>query len=140
MKPTLSIFHVPRLTGLRVTLALIVALVIDGLQFFLGPFGWVIVDQVLDVVGMVLTNWILGFHILLLPTFIVKLVPLLDELPTWTACVAAVIVLRRREQQSQQTQVEVPGGADFNSAGRYPAIDCPPVISEGAKKDPSLPP
>jgi hypothetical protein len=30
----------------------------------------------------------------------VEFVPLLDELPTWTACVVAVIALRKREQRS----------------------------------------
>jgi hypothetical protein len=33
-----------------------------------------------------------------LPTFVVELVPVLEDLPTWTACVAAVIALRKREQ------------------------------------------
>ena len=48
---------------------------------------------------MLLTMRILGFHILLLPTFVVELVPLVDDFPTWTACVAAVIALRKREQR-----------------------------------------
>ena len=99
MNQKFSVFRVPRLTGARMALALLVALVIDGLQFLLGPLGWLFIDQGLDVVGMALTNWILGFHILLLPTFVVKLFPVVDELPTWTACVVAVITLRRREQQ-----------------------------------------
>jgi hypothetical protein len=47
-----------------------------------------------------LTGWAVGFHWLLLPTFAMEFVPLLDELPTWTACVIAVIVLRKREQHS----------------------------------------
>lgn len=112
MKSKLSIFQVPRLTPLRMALALLVALAIDGLQFFLGPFGWIFVDQGLDVVGMVLTNWILGFHVLLLPTFIVKLVPVLDELPTWTACVVAVIALRKREQAVAKSRPEITGHID----------------------------
>ncbi len=79
-------------------LALTVALVTDVLQFGLGPLGWAFIDQGLDTVAMVLTTWILGFHLLLLPTFVVKLVPIADELPTWTACVIAVITLRNRDQ------------------------------------------
>jgi hypothetical protein len=81
-------------------LALMVALGADGLQFCLGPFGWAFGDQMIDVVAMFLTMWLLGFHILLLPTFVVELIPVLEDLPTWTACVAAVIFLRRREQRS----------------------------------------
>jgi hypothetical protein len=30
---------------------------------------------------------------------VIELVPVLEDLPTWTACVIAVIVLRRREQR-----------------------------------------
>lgn len=81
-------------------LALAVAIVADGLQFFLGPLGWVGLDQAIDAVAMVFTIGLIGFHVLLLPTFVVELVPVLDSLPTWTACVAAVIALRKREQHS----------------------------------------
>jgi hypothetical protein len=41
-----------------------------------------------------------GFHILLLPTFVVELIPVLDDLPTWTACTIAVLIIRRREQRA----------------------------------------
>ena len=92
-------FRVPLLTRTRIILALAVAVAADGLQFFLGPLGWIIVDQVIDVAAMALTMWILGFHLLLLPTFVVELIPVADMLPTWTACVIAVIALRKREQK-----------------------------------------
>ena len=94
------LFRVPNLTRLRVFLALAVAVVADGVQFLLGPVGWAFVDQAIDAVTMALTSWIIGFHWLLLPTFVVELVPLADELPTWTACVIAVIALRKREQRA----------------------------------------
>lgn len=99
------LFRVPRLTRLRIVLALAVAVVADGLQFLLGllPFA----DQAIDVVAMVLTSWTIGFHWLLLPTFAVEFVPLLDELPTWTACVVAVIALRKREQRSSPPEKPV---------------------------------
>jgi hypothetical protein len=96
--PITRLLQTPRLTRARIVLALAVAVVTDALQFGLGPFGWAFVDQGLDVVAMVLTTWLLGFHLLLLPTFVVKLIPVADELPTWTACVIAVIALRRRDQ------------------------------------------
>ena len=72
----------------------------DGLQLLLGPLGWVFGDQAIDCVAMVLTSWAIGFHILLLPTFVIELVPVLEDLPTWTACTIAVIALRRREQRN----------------------------------------
>ena len=94
------LLRVPRLTGWRIVLALAIAVVADGLQFLLGPFGWAFGDQGIDVMAMVLTSWVIGFHWLLLPTFALEFVPVLDELPTWTACVIAVIALRKREQRS----------------------------------------
>jgi len=65
----------------------------------LGFIGWALPDQIIDCVAMVLISWAIGFHMLLLPTFVVELVPVLDDLPTWTACTAAVIALRKREQR-----------------------------------------
>ena len=90
------LFHVPPLTRGRMFAALAVAVGADGLQLLLGPLGWVFLDQAIDLVAMLLTMWLLGFHILLLPTFLLELVPLVDDLPTWTACAAAVIALRKR--------------------------------------------
>jgi len=48
---------------------------------------------------MILLSWVIGFHVLFLPTFVVELIPLVEDLPTWTACTAAVIALRRREKK-----------------------------------------
>jgi hypothetical protein len=91
-------FTVPVLTRTRIWFAFTVALLTDGLQLMLGPLGWLLVDEVLDVVAMVLTCGTLGFHILLLPTFIIKSIPVADMLPTWTGCAAAVVMLRKRSQ------------------------------------------
>ncbi len=93
-----SLFQAPPLTRGRRFLALAIAVAADGLQLLCGPLGWLFVDPAIDCVAAVLISWVIGFHFLLLPTFVVKLVPLVDELPTWTACAAAVIVLRQREQ------------------------------------------
>jgi hypothetical protein len=79
-------------------LALAVAVVADGLQILLLPLAWTFVEDAIDMVAMVLTTWILGFHLLLLPTFVIELIPYVDAIPTWTACVIAVIALRKREQ------------------------------------------
>ena len=93
-----ALFRAPTLTRARMILALAVAVAADGLQLALGPLGWTGIDQAVDLVAMILVSRIIGFHILLLPTFVVELVPLLEDLPTWTACTAAVIALRKREQ------------------------------------------
>ena len=39
---------------------------------------------------------LIGFHPLLLPTFVIEFVPVADLLPTWTGCAALVVALRRR--------------------------------------------
>jgi len=93
------LMRVPKLTRTRIVLALTVAVAADGLQLLLGPFGWVFGDQLIDVAAMLLVSWLLGFHWLLLPSFVLELVPAADELPTWTACVIAVVVLRKREER-----------------------------------------
>jgi hypothetical protein len=67
----------------------------------LGPLGWAFPDQAIDCVAMILLSWVIGFHLLLLPTFVVELIPIAEMLPTWTACTAAVIALRKREQRNQ---------------------------------------
>jgi hypothetical protein len=90
----------PKLTRLRIVLALAVAVSADGLQLLLNGVGWIGPDQVIDVIAMVLTWWLIGFHWLLLPSFMLELVPVADDLPTWTACVTAVVVLRKRQQRS----------------------------------------
>jgi len=98
----------PKLTKTRIALALAIALSTDALQFSLGPLGWAFLDDIIDVITMFLTCWVLRFHWLLLPTFVLKLVPLADDLPTWTACVAAVIILRKREQREQRATPSLP--------------------------------
>ncbi len=94
-----AVFRVPKLTWTRIVIALTVAVFADGLQLLLGPAGWTFPDQIIDVIAMVLTSRLLGFHWLLLPTFVINFIPALDDLPSWLACVIAVIVLRRREQR-----------------------------------------
>jgi hypothetical protein len=97
------------MTRARIFFALAIAVAADGLQFlfgWLGPVGWPL-DDAIDVVAMGLTMWALGFHVLLLPTLVVKLVPVLDMLPTWTGCVAAVIALRKKAERSAPPVIDI---------------------------------
>lgn len=91
-------FRAPQLTRVRIVGALAVAVVADAVQILLGPLGWAGIDQGIDLIAMVVTSVLLGFHWLLLPTFVVEFFPLVDMMPTWTGCVVAVIALRRRAQ------------------------------------------
>jgi hypothetical protein len=96
--PSLFTSEPPVLTRSRVWTAYGVGVATDALQFLMGPLGWAGADEVLDVIASVLVWRVLGFHPLLLPTFLIELLPITDMLPTWTGCVALVIALRRRQQ------------------------------------------
>jgi hypothetical protein len=85
------------LTRSRIKAAYAVAIATDVLQFGLGPFGWAFVDEILDVVALIATTKLLGFHPLLLPSFILEFVPVIDMLPTWTGCVALVVAMRKKQ-------------------------------------------
>jgi hypothetical protein len=100
----------PVLTRRRIYLACAVAIATDVLQFFGGTLalpGWVL-DDILDVLAMVLQTLILGFHPLFLPTFIVKAVPMVDMLPTWTGCTPLVIGLRRKQMSDPPVMPSTP--------------------------------
>src|SRR5438034_8557647 len=94
------IFPSPVLTRERVRLAFAVAVATDVLQLVLGPFGWAFADELLDVAAMILIWRLIGFHPLLLPTFILEFLPRADMLPTWPGCVAIVVALRKRQHGS----------------------------------------
>ncbi len=109
-----NFFGVPLLTRRRIWLALTVAIMADGIQWLMGPLGWFGVDQIVDILAMIITIRLLGFHMLLLPTFVVEFLPVSDMLPTWIACVAIVIALRKKEQNFAATPVppQIPSGRD----------------------------
>jgi hypothetical protein len=92
--------RVPPLRPWRITAAFTVAVCADAAQLILGPLGWTFADEVLDLVAMGLTIWLLGFHVLLLPTFAIEMLPVVDMLPTWTGCVGLVVARRRRRART----------------------------------------
>ena len=93
------LFRMPALTRWRIWLAFVVAVVADGLQLLSGPIGWLVFDEVIDLLAMGLSCWLLGFHPLLLPTLVLEIIPVVDMLPTWTGCVVVVVALRKRQQR-----------------------------------------
>lgn len=120
-------FAVPTLTTKRIWFAFTVAAITDAIQLGLGPVGWAFADQTLDVIAMVLTCGALGFHMLLLPTFVIEFIPVADMLPTWTGCVGAVVILRKRAQSRPPPMPLVTA----------PIAALPPALP--AINDPSLP-
>lgn len=81
----------------RIRAAYGAAIAVDVVQLALGAFGWIFADEILDVVAMLVISRLIGFHPLLLPTFVIEFVPVADLLPTWTGCVALVVALRRKQ-------------------------------------------
>ncbi len=92
-----NLLHPAKLTRARIVVALIAALAADGLQIALQAIP--LASQAIDVSAAVIVTVSIGFHVLLLPTFLIELVPLVDDFPTWTGCVIAVLALRRREER-----------------------------------------
>jgi len=93
----------PPLSPWRVAAAFTVAIGVDAAQLFLGPLGWSLADQALDLIAMALTVLLLGFHPLLLPTLVIEFLPVVDVLPTWTGCVGLVVAHRRRQARQRAT-------------------------------------
>ena len=91
-------FRAPVLTRTRVRFAYAIAIAVDVCQWLLGPAGWAFADEGLDVVAAVLIAWAIGFHPLLLPAFALKFLPVAGMLPTWTGCVALIVMLRRKQE------------------------------------------
>ncbi|MBI4911238.1 MAG: hypothetical protein HY823_00735 [Acidobacteria bacterium] len=74
----------------RVAAAYAVALTVDALQIGLGALTGglsMFVDKALDLVAAGLLWGLLGWHLALLPTFLVELLPIVELAPTWTAAV-----------------------------------------------------
>jgi len=95
------------LTRGRIALAIANAGAADALQIALGPVGWTFLDEIIDVVTMFAISLLIGFHPLLLPTFIVEIFPIVDMLPTWTGCVGAIILWRKNmDTPRSQTRVD----------------------------------
>jgi len=99
-------FQAPPLTPHRIRLAYATAVSADALQLILGPLGWAGADEIIDIAAMFLSWRILGFHPLLLPTFALEILPIVDVLPTWTGCVALVVALRKRQQALAASPVD----------------------------------
>ena len=114
-----NLFRPARMTRLRMAIAVLVALAADGLQ--IPGQAIPLAPEIIDVIAMVLTTLAIGFHLLLLPTFALEFIPLVDMLPTWTGCVIAVIALRRGDVT----------GASNPSA--------PPIIEVESSRIPSQP-
>ena len=95
----------PPLSRPRVIAAWIVALSADFVQIALAPIfgpGFVsFFDDVLDAFVAIVLTVLLGWHWEFLPGFLVKLIPLVDLVPTWS--LACWLATRGRGSRSEAT-------------------------------------
>jgi|SRR5579864_7147666 len=127
---TSPFFSRPPLTRSRILLAMAVAVVTDAMQLGLGPLGWAFADEGLDVLAMVVISATIGFHALLLPTFVIEFIPGPDMLPTWTGCTAAVILLRKKKSPAPPPVIDVETEVTSvppKQAGATPPISRPTI-------------
>jgi hypothetical protein len=102
----------PSLTRRKVILAFAIAGVADLIQIPItaatttGLFSipGELADFLVDCVVMIAASWLIGFHWVLLPSFVLEAIPGPDLLPTWTASVAYV-VWRRKKERAQQPPI-----------------------------------
>jgi hypothetical protein len=107
----------PPLTKTRIALAFSVAIFADALQI---PIRILESNAIIDYLGIpvhflgipidlfaaAVTIILIGFHPALLPSFIVKIVPAVAGLPTWTAAVGYVVWSRKHEAAPETSPVE----------------------------------
>jgi hypothetical protein len=138
----------PRLTQDRIILAFAVAIIADIIQFPItaveatGIFSipGELADFVLDCVVTVATCLLLGFHWALLPSLFVELVPGLDLLPTWTACVAFVVWQRKKEQAAPRPVVDVQAVEVVSAPPAARHTEPPPPLPARAENPAQSPP
>ena len=136
----------PALTRRRIILAFAIAVIADIIQFPIttveatGIFSipGELADFLVDCVVMAATTMLLGFHWMLLPTLFAEVIPGLDLLPTWTACVAYVVWRRKKEQIRHQPQSPVIDVREVDVVSTPAAAKLAqpptsqPILSEGA--------
>jgi hypothetical protein len=93
-----------------------------------------VADFFVDCVVMAATTRLLGFHWILLPTLFLEIIPGLDLLPTWTGCVAYVVVLRKKKQAQSPPLSTV---IDIGEVKVSPVSSSP--VSEVSQSDPEAP-
>ena len=96
----------------RFRTAMLLALIADGLQIILFPLlgegGLSPADDVLDVAVALILSRLIGWHWEFLPSFLTKLLPVVDAVPFWTLAVANVY---RKSKKAQEAGGTVQGGA-----------------------------
>lgn len=75
----------------RLVAAYAIAICADFIQICLTPAFFEgaasPIDGPVDLVVCIILSWLIGFHVAFLPSFFIKLVPIVEIAPTWTVAV-----------------------------------------------------
>jgi hypothetical protein len=97
------------LSPTRIKAARVIAITADFVQIILFPlFAEGIVspfDDALDVFVCFMLTWLVGWHYSFLPSFVVKVVPMVDLVPSWT--LAVFMATRQKQAPPQPVATEV---------------------------------
>lgn len=111
-------------------LAFAIAICADAIELGLMPFfseGFASpADDLLDSVVCALLTLMLGWHFAFMPSFLFKLIPMVDLAPTWT--IAVLIASRKLQVRDSNT------ASSFNNA--KPVVDIEVVKEEPPKLQP----
>jgi hypothetical protein len=95
----------------------VIAIVADALQLVLFPFfveGFSsVLNDVLDVVVCAALVRLIGWNPLLLPTFVVEMLPVGDLAPTWT--IAVFVATRSRRSSPPEKELRAEGREEVPS-------------------------
>jgi hypothetical protein len=90
------------ITAKRIKIAIAVAVCADLIQIGLFPLVsegiFSPLDDVLDVAVCIVLTLLVGWHFAFLPSFVVKVLPIADLVPTWT--IATLIATRQKVPDS----------------------------------------
>ena len=88
----------PNVSRTTLIAAYMIAICADFLQICLFPFfseGFIsLLDDFSDVFVCIILSRLIGFHIAFVPSFLIKLIPIVETAPTWT--IAVLIATRHR--------------------------------------------
>jgi hypothetical protein len=106
----LSMNQTKEISRSRAQAAWAIAVAADFLQIIAFPFFWEgaasPLEDALDlIVGAALTG-LIGWHWSFVPSFVAKLVPALDLVPTWSA---AVLLANRKTTKAEVKNANAPG-------------------------------
>ena len=112
----------------RIKAARIIAITADFLQIALFPLfaeGFVsVLDDALDVAVCVTLTWLVGWHFSFLPSFVVKVLPVADMVPTWTLSVLLA---------TRQKQVPPQPASPVTEVYAEPVPQTPPQLKNSAR-------